>query len=43
MKLTKQQIQKDIDALPDNYKTKDVDALIKKYVKERYPHCVNMS
>ena len=35
MKLTKQQIQKDIDALPDNYKTKDVDTLIKNYVKER--------
>ncbi len=34
MLLTKEQVQADIDALPENYKTKDVDALIKRYVKE---------
>lgn len=35
MKLTKEQVQADIDALPKNYKTKDVDKLIKRYVKEQ--------
>lgn len=35
MILTKEQVQAEIDALPENYKTKDVDALIKRYVKER--------
>ena len=35
MELTKEQVQSDIDALPENYKTKDVDALIKRYVKSK--------
>lgn len=35
MKLTKKQVQADIDALPENYKTKDVDSLIKRYIKEK--------
>lgn len=35
MILTKEQVQADINALPENYKTKDVDALIKRYVKEK--------
>lgn len=34
MKLTKEQVQADIDALPPDYKTKDVDALIKRYVRQ---------
>ena len=33
MKLTVEQVQKDLNALPENYKTKDVDALIRQYVK----------
>ena len=33
MKLTKKQVQADINALPKNYKTKDIDAIIKKYVR----------
>ena len=33
--MTKTQVQADIDALPANYKTKDVDALIKRYVQEK--------
>ena len=33
MILTKEQVQRDIDALPENYKTKDKDRLIKSYVK----------
>lgn len=35
MILTKIKVQADIDALPENYKTRDIDALIKRYVKER--------
>ena len=34
MKLTKEQVQKDLNALPDHYKTGDVDRLIRQYVKE---------
>ena len=33
MKLTKEQVQRDLDALPENYKTADVDRLIRQYVK----------
>ena len=33
---TKEMILRDIDALPPNYKTKDVDALIRRYVREHY-------
>lgn len=33
--LTKELIQADIDALPENYKTADIDRLISKYVKEK--------
>ena len=29
MKLTKEQIQKDLDGLPEHYKTGDVDRLIR--------------
>ena len=29
------EIIKDLDALPENYKTKDIDALIRRYVKEK--------
>ena len=35
MILTKIKVQAVIDALPENYKTRDIDALIKRYVKER--------
>lgn len=35
MILTKIKVQADIDALSENYKTRDIDALIKRYVKER--------
>ena len=35
MKLTKEQVQKDLDALPQHYKTGDVDRLIRQYVKEQ--------
>ena len=35
MILTREQVQADIDALPENYKTKDMDALIKRYVKSK--------
>ena len=35
MILTKIKVQADIDALPENCKTRDIDALIKRYVKER--------
>ena len=35
MKLTKQQVQKDLDALPAHYKTGDVDRLIRHYVKQK--------
>ena len=35
MKLTKEQVQKDLDALPEHYKTGDVDRLIRQYVKQK--------
>lgn len=35
MKLTKEQIQLDLDALPEKYKTADVDRLIRDYVKKQ--------
>lgn len=35
MKLTKQQVQKDLNALPEHYKTADVDGLIRTYVKQK--------
>lgn len=35
MKLTKQQIQQDLDNLPQPYKTADVDRLIRQYVKQK--------
>ena len=33
--MTKEQIRADVDALPENYKTADVDRLISRYVKEK--------
>lgn len=33
---TTEMIRRDVGALPENYKTKDVDALIKRYVREGY-------
>lgn len=35
MKRTKEQIQNDLNALPEHYKTGDVDKLIRQYVKQR--------
>ena len=35
MNLTKEQVQKDLDALPEHYKTGDVDRLIRHYVKQK--------
>ena len=35
MKLTKEQIQKELDELPEHYKTGDVDRLIRQYVKQK--------
>lgn len=35
MKLTKEQVQKDLDALPARCKTADVDRLIRQYVKQK--------
>ena len=35
MKLTKEQVQEDLNALPAHYKTGDVDRLIRRYVKEQ--------
>lgn len=35
MKLTIEQAQKDLDALPAHYKTADVDRLIRRYVREK--------
>lgn len=35
MKLTMEQVQKDLDALPVHYKTGDVDRLIRQYVKQK--------
>ena len=31
--MTKEMVQADLDALPESYRTKDVDALIRRYVK----------
>lgn len=33
MRMTKEMVQADLDALPESYRTKDVDALIRRYVK----------
>ena len=35
MKLTRELVQRDLDALPENHKTKDVDQLIRQYVKAK--------
>ena len=35
MKLTKEQVQKDLNTLPTHYKTGDVDRLIRQYVKQK--------
>lgn len=35
MILTKEQVQKDLNALPEHYKTGDVDKLIRHYVKQK--------
>ena len=35
MKLTIEQVQKDLDALPEHYKTGDVDRLIRRYVRQK--------
>ena len=35
MKLTKEQVQKDLDSLPEHYKTADVDRLIRLYIKQK--------
>ena len=35
MILSKEVVLRDIEALPNNYKTKDIDGLISKYVKEK--------
>lgn len=35
MKLTAEQVQRDLDALPANYKTADVDRLIRQYGKQK--------
>lgn len=35
MKLTKEQVQKDLNTLPAHYKTGDVDRLIRQYVKQK--------
>jgi hypothetical protein len=35
MKLTKEQVQKDLDTLPAHYKTGDVDRQIRRYVKQK--------
>lgn len=35
MKLTKEQVQQELNALPVNYKTADVDQLIRRYVREK--------
>lgn len=35
MKLTRDRVQKDLDALPAHYKTADVDRLIRQYVKQK--------
>ena len=33
MRMTKEMVQAGLDALPESYRTKDVDALIMRYVK----------
>ena len=35
MKLSKEQVQKDLNVLPEHYKTGDVDKLIRHYVKQK--------
>ena len=35
MQMTKEQVQNDLDALPEHYKTGDVDRLIRQYVKQK--------
>ena len=35
MTLTAEQVQKDLDNLPQRYKTPDVDCLIQRYVKQK--------
>jgi len=35
MKLTREQVQKGLDSLPEHYKTADVDRLIRQYVKQK--------
>ena len=35
MQMTKEQVQKDLDALPEHYKTGDLDRLIGRYVKAK--------
>lgn len=35
MKLTKDQVQEDLNALPEHYKTGDVDRVIRNYVKQK--------
>ena len=35
MKLTRTRVQQDLDCLPSNYKTADVDRLIRQYIRER--------
>ena len=35
MQLTREQVQKDLNALPAHYKTADVDRLIRQYVKQK--------
>ena len=35
MKLTREEIQRDLNALPAHYRTADVDRLIRRYVKEK--------
>ena len=35
MNLTKEQVHKDLNTLPEHYKTRDVDRLIRGYVKQK--------
>ena len=35
MPMTKEQVQNDLDALPEHYKTGDLDRLIGRYVKAK--------
>ena len=35
MKLAREQVQRDLDALPENYKTADIDKLIKRYIRQK--------